>query len=178
MSDCINTKVPLVINVLFINDVYDSRANVFVSLLLIYYICIIYTNRDCLHYSMRMCILYAIIDIVQGKRNSLQLSMSKMKKGKHFNQQPVSLLLPLSPSPLSPSPPLPPISCTALHYSAGFNFLDFIEEFLEAGAVINIEDNRGTKQRQLHIHTHHILQSNLFTKDTISSFGTVYATCP
>lgn len=33
--------------------------------------------------------------------------------------------------------------CTPLHYSAAYNFLDFIEDFLELGSVVDVEDNKG-----------------------------------
>ena len=33
--------------------------------------------------------------------------------------------------------------CTPLHYAAAYNFLDFIEDFMELGAVVDVEDSKG-----------------------------------
>lgn len=42
--------------------------------------------------------------------------------------------------------------CTALHYSACYNFLDFIEEFVEIGASVNAVDNKGMINTCIHIY--------------------------
>ena len=39
--------------------------------------------------------------------------------------------------------------CTALHYCAAYNFLDFIEDFLELGAVVDVEDNKGNLTNEI-----------------------------
>ena len=39
---------------------------------------------------------------------------------------------------------------TPLHYSAAYNFLDFLEEFIENGATIDIGDQKGAECTCLH----------------------------
>ena len=39
---------------------------------------------------------------------------------------------------------------TPLHYSAAYNFLDFLEEFIENGATIDIGDQKGARVYFLH----------------------------
>ena len=47
---------------------------------------------------------------------------------------------------------------TPLHYSAAYNFLDFLEEFIENGATIDIGDQKGALVCTLtYYHTHHLI---------------------
>ena len=46
--------------------------------------------------------------------------------------------------------------CTPLHYCAAYNFLDFIEEFIEIGAVVDIEDHKGWTNPLIRCITSHI----------------------